>query len=219
MEKPMLDLRVFKSKVFTFSTIIIMIVYAGLISSELIIPMYLQNGRAYSAFDAGLALMPGAIIMGIMNPITGKLFDKIGPRALALIGLILFTGGTFAFSFLTETTSVTYIVVMYAIRLLGMSMFLMPLTTSGLNTLDRSLYAHGNAVNNTMRQVAGAVGTSILVTVMSKSAEHSGIANPLKATIHGMNSSFFWAGILGVIGLVIAIFVVKKEDRTKTIKA
>lgn len=219
MEKPMLDLRVFKSKVFTFSTIIIMIVYAGLISSELIIPMYLQNGRAYSAFDAGLALMPGAIIMGIMNPITGKLFDKIGPRALALIGLILFTGGTFAFSFLTETTSVTYIVVMYAIRLLGMSMFLMPLTTSGLNTLDRSLYAHGNAVNNTMRQVAGAVGTSILVTVMSKSAENSGIANPLKATIHGMNSSFFWAGILGVIGLVIAIFVVKKEDRTKTIKA
>ena len=219
MEKPMLDLRVFKSKVFTFSTIIIMIVYAGLISSELIIPMYLQNGIAYSAFDAGLALMPGAIIMGIMNPITGKLFDKIGPRALALIGLILFTGGTFAFSFLTETTSVTYIVVMYAIRLLGMSMFLMPLTTSGLNTLDRSLYAHGNAVNNTMRQVAGAVGTSILVTVMSKSAENSGIANPLKATIHGMNSSFFWAGVLGVIGLVIAIFVVKKEDRTKTIKA
>ena len=54
---------------------------------------------------------------------------------------------------------------------------------------------------------------------MSKSAENSGIANPLKATIHGMNSSFFWAGVLGVIGLVIAIFVVKKEDRTKTIKA
>ncbi|MGL5414985.1 MAG: MDR family MFS transporter [Clostridium sp.] len=213
MEKPMLDLRVFKSKTFTFSTIIVMIVYAGLISSELIIPMYLQNGRGYSAFDAGLALMPGAIVMGVMNPITGKLFDKIGPRLLAIVGLILFTAGTFAFSFLSITTPIWYITGMYAVRLLGMSMFLMPLTTSGLNTLERKYYAHGNAANNTMRQIAGAIGTSILVTVMTKSAASSGLKNPLDATIHGMNTSFFWAGILGIIGLVIAIIVVKKKEK------
>lgn len=213
MKEPMLELRVFKSSVFTFSTVIVMIVYAGFIASELIIPMYLQNGRAYSPFDAGLALMPGAIVMGVMNPITGKLFDKIGARGLSIAGLFLFTVGTFAFSFLTPTTTVAYITIMYAVRLLGAAMFMMPLTTAGLNTLDRKYYAHGNAVNNTMRQVAGAVGTSILVTIMSKSAENSGIANPIKASIHGMNTSFFWAGIFGVISLVIAIIVVKKKDR------
>ncbi|MGL5417599.1 MAG: MDR family MFS transporter [Clostridium sp.] len=214
MKEPMLELRVFKSSVFTFSTVIVMIVYAGFIASELIIPMYLQNGRAYSPFDAGLALMPGAIVMGVMNPITGKLFDKIGARGLSIAGLFLFTAGTFAFSFLTPTTSVAYITIMYAVRLLGAAMFMMPLTTAGLNTLDRKYYAHGNAVNNTMRQVAGAVGTSILVTIMSKSAENSGIANPIKASIHGMNTSFFWAGIFGVVSLVIAIIVVKKKDKT-----
>ncbi|MGL4992365.1 MAG: MDR family MFS transporter [Sarcina sp.] len=213
MKVPMLELRVFKSKVFTFSTIIVMIVYAGFIASELIIPMYLQNGRGYSAFDAGLALMPGAIVMGVMNPITGKLFDKIGSRGLSLVGLVFFTAGTFAFSFLTPTTSVAYITIMYAIRLFGLSMFLMPLTTSGLNTLERKNYAHGNAVNNTMRQIAGAVGTSILVTVMSKSAANSGISNPLKATIHGMNTSFFYAGVFGIVSLIIAIIVVKKKDK------
>ena len=59
-----------------------MITYAGLISSELILPMYLENIKGYSAFDTGFALMPGAIVMGIMNPITGKIFDKYGARYL-----------------------------------------------------------------------------------------------------------------------------------------
>lgn len=212
MEDPMLNLSVFRSRVFTCSTIIIMIVYAGMISSELIIPMYLQDARAYSALDAGLALMPGAIIMGVMNPITGYLFDKIGSRLLSLIGLVCFTVGTFAFSFLTPDTSVSYIIAMYALRLFGLSMFMMPLTTSGLNTLERRLYSHGNAVNNTMRQIAGAIGTSILVTAMSKSALHSGILNPEKALIHGMNFSFGCAGALALIGLIIAFFTVKKKE-------
>ncbi|WP_055071893.1 DHA2 family efflux MFS transporter permease subunit [Clostridium massiliamazoniense] len=212
MEDPMLNLSVFRSRVFTCSTIIIMIVYAGMISSELIIPMYLQDARSYSALDAGLALMPGAIIMGVMNPVTGYLFDKIGSRLLSLIGLICFTVGTFAFSFLTPDTSVSYIIAMYALRLFGLSMFMMPLTTSGLNTLERRLYSHGNAVNNTMRQIAGAIGTSILVTAMSKSALHSGILNPEKAMIHGMNFSFGCAGALALIGLIIAFFTVKKKE-------
>lgn len=212
MEDPMLNLSVFRSRVFTCSTIIIMIVYAGMISSELIIPMYLQDARAYSALDAGLALMPGAIIMGVMNPVTGYLFDKIGSRLLSLIGLVCFTVGTFAFSFLTPDTSVSYIIAMYALRLFGLSMFMMPLTTSGLNTLERKLYSHGNAVNNTMRQIAGAIGTSILVTAMSKSALHSGILNPEKALIHGMNFSFGCAGALALIGLIIAFFTVKKKE-------
>ncbi|MGL5616397.1 MAG: MDR family MFS transporter [Sarcina sp.] len=212
MKEPMLNLRVFKSRVFTCSTIIVMIVYTGLISSELIIPMYLQNARAYTALDAGLVLMPGAILMGVMNPITGYLFDKIGSRLLSLIGLAVFTIGSAAFAFLTPTTSVTYIICMYALRLFGMAMFMMPLTTSGLNTLHKNLYAHGNAVNNTMRQVAGAIGSSILITVMSKSAQNSGILNPIKATIHGMNISFACVAALGLIGLIIAFFTVKKKE-------
>ncbi|WP_297523066.1 MDR family MFS transporter [uncultured Clostridium sp.] len=213
MEKPMLNLRVFKSRVFTFSTIIVMVVYAGLISSELMIPMYLQQARGYSAMNAGLVLMPGAIVMGIMNPITGRLFDKIGARLLSIIGLIIFTGGTLAFMFLSPSTSEFYIMFMYALRFFGIAMFLMPLTTSGLNTLDRSLYSHGNAVNNTMRQIAGAIGTSILITLMTKVATNSGIMNPEKALIHGMNVTFACAGILGIISLIVAIFTVKKKEK------
>lgn len=213
MKEPMLDLRVFKSSVFTFSTLIIMIVYAGLISSELILPMYLQSARGYSAFDAGLTLMPGAIVMGIMSPITGMLFDKIGARLLSITGLAIFTAGTFALTLLSADTTIVFISLMYAVRLLGMGMFFMPLTTSGLNSLERKMYAHGNAANNTMRQIAGAIGTSILVTVMTKTAASSGLRNPEDAMIHGMNTSFFWAGALGLLAFVIAIFVVKRKEK------
>ncbi|MGL5576910.1 MAG: MDR family MFS transporter [Sarcina sp.] len=216
MEVPMLDLRVFKSKTFTFATIIVMIAYAGLISSELIIPMFLQNVKGSSALDAGLILMPGAIVMGIANPITGKLFDKIGARMLSILGLLVYAAGTFAFAFLTPSTSELYVMIMYAFRFLGLGMFLMPLTTSGLNTLERRLYSHGNAVNNTMRQIAGAIGTSILVTLMSKVAANSGISNPMKAMVHGMNVSFGAAALLAAVSLIIAFFTVKKKEKPVT---
>ena len=100
LEDPLLNLDVFKSRVFTFSTIIVMIAYAGLISSELILPMYLENVKGISAFNTGLTLMPGALVMGFMNPITGILFDKYGARTLAITGLIILTLGTFGLAFL-----------------------------------------------------------------------------------------------------------------------
>ncbi len=212
MDEPMLNLAVFKSTVFTFSTIISMIAYAGLISSELILPMYLEDVRGSSAFDTGLTLMPGAIVMGIMNPITGKLFDKFGARYLALTGLTILTLGTFGLSFLSVSTPIIYIISIYAIRMLGISMLLMPLSTSALNSLHKKLYAHGNAANNTLRQVAGSIGTSLIVTLMSKSTISSGYTDPVKAQVYGMNVSFACTAALTLLGLIIAFFVIKKKE-------
>ena len=212
LDEPMLDLRVFKSTVFTFATIIVMIAYSSLISSELIIPMYLENVKGLSAFRTGLVLMPGAIVMGIMNPITGTLFDKYGARTLAITGLIILTFGTFGLSRLTIETSQMYVIVVYAIRMFGISMLMMPLTTSGLNSLHRQLYSHGNAIINTLRQVAGSIGTSMIVTLMSKASASSGYTNPLEASVYGMNVSFASVGVLTVVGIILAFFTVKKKE-------
>ncbi|MGL5245020.1 MAG: MFS transporter, partial [Sarcina sp.] len=213
-KEPMLNLRVFKSKTFTFSTIIVMIAYAALISAELIIPMYIQLARGYSALDSGLILMPGAIIMGVMNPITGKIFDKFGARNLALIGLALLTLGTASFMFLSSTTPIKIITLIYSIRLLGMSMFMMPVTTSGLNTLGIEDLSHGTAVNNTLRQVAGSIGTATLVTVMSNATANSSIKNPQLAYIHGMDVAFGASAFFSLIALVIAFFAIKKKVKS-----
>ena len=212
MNDPILNLSVFKSKTFVFSTIIVMITYSGLISSELILPMYLENIKGYSALNTGLALMPGAIVMGVINPVTGKIFDKYGARYLALTGLTILTIGTFALSFLTPETTRTYVVIVYALRMFGIAMITMPLTTSGLNSLHRHLYAHGNAANSTLRQVAGSIGTSIIITIMSKASLTSTSTNPFEAQVYGMNIAFASIGALTFVGLIIAFFVVKKKE-------
>ena len=174
--------------------------------------MYLENVRGETALRTGLILMPGGIVMGIMNPITGKLFDKIGARLLSIAGLAILALGTLGLAFLKPETSIGYITVLYCTRMFGVAMIMMPLTTSALNSLHRNLYAHGNAVSNTLRQVAGSIGTSIIVTLMSKSSLSSGYTDPIKAQVYGMNVSFACTAGLTVVGLIIAFFVVKKKE-------
>lgn len=166
-EKPMLDLRVFKYDIFALTTIISMIVNMAMFGAMILLPIYLQNIRGYTALDSGLLLLPGAIVMGIMSPISGALFDKIGARPLAVVGLIITVLTTWGFTSLSMTTSYTHIMFLYVMRMFGMSFIMMTVMTEGLNQLPRHLGAHGTAASNTARQVAGSLGTAFLVTVMS----------------------------------------------------
>ena len=138
------------------------------------LPIYLQQIRGFTPVESGLLMLPGAILMGIMSPITGAIFDKVGARWLAVIGLAITVITTWEFSNLTETMSYSHIMVIYTARMFGMSMLMMPIQTAGLNQLPRSLNAHGTAMSNTLRMVSGSIGTAILVTVMSTQAESKG---------------------------------------------
>jgi EmrB/QacA subfamily drug resistance transporter len=166
-EKPMLDLRVFKYDIFSLTTLISMIVNMAMFGAMILLPIYLQNIRGYTALDSGLLLLPGAIVMGIMSPIAGALFDKIGARPLAVIGLAITVITTWGFTNLSMTTSYGHIMFLYVMRMFGMSFIMMTVMTEGLNQLPRHLGAHGTAASNTARQVAGSLGTAFLVTVMS----------------------------------------------------
>ena len=105
--------------------------------------------------------------MGIMGPIAGAIFDLIGLRVLAVVGLMITAAATWEFTKLTDTTMYGNILLLYTIRSLGVSLIMMPLMTAGLNELPRHLNSHGTAMFNTMRQVAGSLGTAMLVTIMS----------------------------------------------------
>ena len=98
--------------------------------------------------------------------------------------------GTYAFSYLGENTSVIYVSIMYCFRMIGLVMILSPLTTWGINSLDNKHIAHGAVINNTLRQVSGAIGSAILITVMTNAVKHSGQSSAILASIHGMNVSF-----------------------------
>ena len=120
-----------------------------------------------SPMDAGLLLLPGALLMSIMSPLTGKLFDKFGGRILAIIGLSIMVVTTYFLSQLQLDTTYNHLLILYSVRSVGISMVMMPVSTNGLNQLPRRLYPHGTAMNNTLNQVAGAIGTALLVTIMS----------------------------------------------------
>ena len=108
--------------------------------------------------------------MGIMSPITGMVFDKIGARWLAVIGLIITAVTTYEFSHLEIDTSYNHMMLFYTLRMFGMSMLLMPIQTAGLNQLPRRLNAHGSAMSQTLRERFRRAGTAILVTLMTNKA-------------------------------------------------
>lgn len=230
-ENPMLNFSVFKFPMFALSSTISMVVTMALFSGMLLMPIYVQTVRGISPIDAGLMLLPGAILMAIMMPITGKLFDIFGGRILAIIGLTITVVTTYYFSKLTLETSYTNLIILNSVRMFGMSMVNMPVTTNGLNQLPSRFYPHGTAMNSTLQQVSGAIGTALLVTVMStRSVTHGKelaasamkhvTGHPTaaviaqmkqqiqtKAMLEGINDAFFVATLIAVVALILAFFI------------
>lgn len=216
LKEPILEFRVFKYGVFTMATSLGMIVFASMIGTTVILPLFMQTMLGFSAFHSGLMLLPGAIVMGVMNPVTGTLFDKYGAKWLLLTGFVILTITTFVFANLTEETTFAYLATLNAIRMFGISMVMMPSTTLGLNELPNRLISHGTAMNNTFRQMSGSIGTAVLVTVMVTTEINNGT---VAGQIHGVNMSFFIAGWISVVGLILAILIKDPSKRNREVKA
>ncbi|WP_140000036.1 DHA2 family efflux MFS transporter permease subunit [Paenibacillus paridis] len=226
LDSPLLDLRAFKYSMFSLTTVINIAVTMVMYADMMLLPLYLQNARGFTALESGLLMFPGSLLMGIMMPITGKLFDKFGAKWLSVIGMAITIITTLGFINLTDTTSYAYLVLMSTGRRFGMAMLLMPITTAGLNQLPARLNAHGTAISNTIKQVAGAVGTSLLVTIMtSRTTTHmkdlmtSGGAEGTTqaqmvtaASIHGINDAYLVIVGIGVIGMLLSFFI-KRADQ------
>lgn len=212
LKEPMLEFRVFNYNIFTIGTILGMFVFAVMIATNIILPLYMQNMLQLTALESGLVLLPGAIVMGLMNPITGYMFDKFGGKWLARIGLLLLALSTLPFTFLTSHTSVTYLTIMNSIRMVAIAMVMMPMTTLAINQLPKQLIPHGTAMNNTFRQMAGAIGTAVFITIMSLAAVSDGGAEGI---IHGVNISFIVATIVTFLAFALSF---KLHEGPKKVK-
>jgi EmrB/QacA subfamily drug resistance transporter len=233
MDEPLLDLRVYKYPMFALGSVISIVNAVAMFSGMILTPAYVQNVRGISPLDSGLMMLPGAIVMGIMSPITGKLFDKFGPRLLAVAGLTVTAVSTYMLAHLQIDSSHTYIILVYTLRMLGMSMVMMPIMTNGLNQLPNQLNPHGTAVNNTAQQVSGSIGTAVLVTIMN-SVTKTEATNLLtgvdpttlttaaqavltqKALLAGIQYSFYVALGINIVALLLALFV-KRVDTSKEV--
>ncbi len=214
LDTPMLEFKVFKFPVFTLAIIITMTVLVSLIGAETLLPLFMQNVLGFTPLESGLVLLPGAIAIGIMSPITGRLFDKYGAKWLALTGLAIVTVTTFMFTQLSLETTATYMTVVFTIRMFGLSMALMPIMTSALNQLPSKWYAHGSAMANTLQQIAASIGTAILVTLVAMGAASyvpdGNISSDLAAQLSqvvGFEWAFMGSTILSLVAFILALFL------------
>ncbi|PAD69089.1 MFS transporter [Bacillus sp. 7586-K] len=236
LELPMLNFGVFKYPMFALSSSISMVLNMAMFSGMLLLPIYVQTIRGITPFDAGLMMLPGALVMALMSPITGRLFDKFGGKVLALTGLTITTITTYLFSTLTFDTTYTFLMALHAVRMFGISMVMMPVSTNGLNQLPARFYPHGTAMNNTLNQVSGAIGTALLVTIMSNRTESSlatltaeakekmtgqptqeALAQMqqqigFQAMIDGINFAFFISAFIAAVALILAFFIKRSKQ-------
>lgn len=214
---PFLEIRVFKHRPFIIGTTLSSIVRMAMVGVEMIIPIYLQNVHQLSAFESGLVLLPGAAMFGLLSPLTGRIFDKYGAKYLTMIGMTLLTVGTLLLVGVNQTFSIIWIALIYLVRMVGISMVMMPASTAGMNSLPLSLFADGSAVNNTIRQVAAAIGTALMTSVLDdvtrQSVRHlTTAAGKLTAVLNGYHAAFLLAAGFAFIGIIIASFFKRKQD-------
>ncbi|SET09255.1 drug resistance transporter, EmrB/QacA subfamily [Paenibacillus sp. NFR01] len=228
--EPLLDLRAFKYNMFSLTTFINIAITMVMYADMMLLPLYLQNARGYTALESGLLMLPGALVMGFLMPVTGKLFDRFGAKWLAVSGMVVTIVATLGFINLTDSTSYTYLVLMSTMRRIGMALLMMPVQTAGLNQLPKRLNAHGTAITNTVRQVAGAIGTSLLVTVMTNrttthmkdmmaSGGKAGLSQAQlgqEAMIQGINDAYLVIIGIGIVGLLLTFFIKKVSQKSET---
>ncbi len=216
LPKPMLEVRVLQNKHFLIACILTMVVQGGLIAGSVLMPIYMQNDLGLSATESGLLMLPSAVVMGLMSPISGKIFDKKGPRMMCIAGMGIMTLGTIALTQISLTTSFLFLIVVYTFRMLGLALVNMPINTWGMNALPNELISHGTSVINTLRQVAGSLGTAAIVSTASI-VERSSVSTmpPAEASIHGISCGFILATLLCLIGLGIVLTRVKDTSTQK----
>lgn len=212
LTQPILEIRVLKNQYFLMATLIGIIVFVSMVSANNIVPVLMQDMLGFTALQSGLALLPGALVMGVISLIAGWLFDKYGIRLLTFTSLILILVTSVLMSFLSVDTTFTYITIVYTVRLAGVGLSMMAFTTYAMNALENHMISHGTSLNNTMRQIGGSLFTALFITIMTGVAFNMSGGNPTAADeISGVNATFVTSAVLAVIGLIFALFLKEQE--------
>lgn len=208
LESPLLEFRVFKYNDFSVAMILIVLMFMLFIGNLTILPIYMQTMMKWSPLESGLILLPGGLIMGLLSPVTGKLFDKIGGRILSIMGMLTIMIGALLMAQFSQNTTQLYVIISFSVTMLGNAMIMTPMTTQALNALPRQYIAYGTAMNNTIRQVSAAIGTGILVTLMTGLGKTSSLSGS-QGLIHGLDITFYVVALIAFIGTIIAFFIRK----------
>ena len=161
VDTPLLDVRAFLHWPFTNSLLLIAVITTGLFTTLYYIPQFLQVNQGLQALNAGLVLLPSALVMVVLVPIAGRLYDKIGPRWPAVIGLLFMTYGSLLLAQITTDTPRADIILWTSVRNIGTGLAMMPIMTAGVASLPQAMVSAGSALNNVTQRVSSSMAVAV----------------------------------------------------------
>ena len=213
LEEPMLKVSLLTNRRFALATVLTIIIQAAMMCAPVLVPIYIQTIRGFSATISGLTLMPGAIAMAITNPIAGKLFDKYGPRAVCTSGAFVMTITTACLCFFGADSPLWLLTVVMGVRSMSIA-FIGLISTWGMNALDDEVMSHGTSINNAARMIAGSLGTAIIVSFSSMATGLTADLGAQESQIIGFKAAFALSAAICLVGFALCFAYVKnrKED-------
>jgi DHA2 family lincomycin resistance protein-like MFS transporter len=209
-----LDLRTFRARTFTLAIVMFSLAMLMMFGIVITMPIYLQYGLLQPTEVIGLVVLPGALLMGLLGPTVGRLYDRVGPRPLVIPGAIAISASVWAFAFLLAADSSVWLVAgIYTVMFLGFAFLFSPLFAASLGSLPSHLYSHGSALVATIQQVAGAAGAAVFVALFTISLAGSGtteVQSAEPAAIADAVKLAFLAGAFVSLGMVVTALFVRK---------
>jgi DHA2 family lincomycin resistance protein-like MFS transporter len=209
IHRALLDLRPFGERTFATSAVLSGLMFMCLLGAgAVLLPLYLQNVLRADAFTTGLALLPGGLVLGLLGPPVGRLFDRFGARPLVIPGSIALAASLWLLALLGPGAALGAVIATHILLMAGLGLMMTPLLTAALSVLPPAQYSHGSAIMTTLQQVAGAAGTAAFVTIaVGFSAEPTGLPDAA-----GLRVAFMVAGTIGVLAIVGALLLRRPDD-------
>jgi len=208
-DRALLDLRTFQRPAFTIAIAVMAVVMMVLFGSIIATPLVLQQVLHLEPLTVGLLLLPGGLLMGLLGPVVGRLYDRVGPRLLVVPGAIV-VGGSFAiYATISTATQWWQLLIANVLLSLGLAFMMTPLFTSAMAALPHHLYSYGSATIGTVQQVAGAAGTALFVTIMSTVGGRAAAAGEAAeaALATGARTAFLVVGLVWLLTVVGGLFL------------
>jgi MFS transporter, DHA2 family, lincomycin resistance protein len=208
-DRALLDLRVFNSRGFTVGLSVMAIGMLAMFGAMILLPLFLQRALGLAPLATGLLVLPGGLLMGLLGPTVGRLYDRVGPRPLVVPGVSAVTVSLAMFTQVHAGTSPMYILALHILLMLGLAFMFTPLFTSSLSSLPMHLYSHGSAAIGTAQQLAGAAGTAMFVAILttrSLALEAEGLA-PEAAYAEGVGGAFLGGTVVMLVAVGLSLLL------------
>ncbi|WP_328813491.1 MDR family MFS transporter [Rhodococcus sp. NBC_00297] len=219
--RALLDLRPFATQTFSVGLGMTAVSMMALFGALILLPMYLQNVLGLDTLSTGLTLLPGGLLMGIMAPLVGHVYDRIGPRPLVIPGAVIISASLWLMTLLDTETSATMVVATHMMLSAGLALVMTPLMTSSLGALPRNLYSHGSAIFNTVQQLAGAAGTALFITVMTRTTDSAiaGGRTEIVSAESGIHTAFLVGAFVSLVAVAASFVVGRSVVANKSTRA